>query len=526
LIMPAWLCLLLAAASGLLLGWGWRGLRNRRHVVRLEDSWRGRIEQANRDLAGRSARLVAVEGERDATLARLAASESDVAAARGRLVALEEGAALATACGLERARVIRSLESELAGLRNAHATMGAAMEARQVELATMNDQLRNRVAALDGTVRERERSVQELAGEVAALSPLRAQVETRDRELAALRDGLAKAQADARTSAEARDRDLAGLRSRLAAAEADAKARAVAVSAANERIAALEKSLQAASATAAGLVKVREERDAEIVRLKAQAALVEGLRGQLRAGEARMTQLVDAGRMHAGTVEARDAEVRRLNGLLEGLRSRPPEVRIVEKPVDRIVEVERVVEKVVEKPVDRIVEVEKIVEKVIEKPVETIVWRDREIPVERVVYQDREVPVETIVYRDREVPVEKVVFRDAPPAVERMTEVRVPATKRASRRRVVDETGADDLKRIFGVGPVLEKFLHEHGVDTFLQVAQWTGEDVRKYEQLLPNFTGRIVREGWVRSAVEEHYKKYGRWLGEGEPQITKPETR
>ena len=77
------------------------------------------------------------------------------------------------------------------------------------------------------------------------------------------------------------------------------------------------------------------------------------------------------------------------------------------------------------------------------KPVETIVWRDREIPVERLVYQDREVAVETIVYRDREVPVEKIVFRDAPPAVERMTEVRVPATKRATRRRVVDETGAD-----------------------------------------------------------------------------------
>jgi predicted flap endonuclease-1-like 5' DNA nuclease len=93
--------------------------------------------------------------------------------------------------------------------------------------------------------------------------------------------------------------------------------------------------------------------------------------------------------------------------------------------------------------------------------------------------------------------------------------------KRARRRRQ-----PDDLKRIFGVGPVLERFLHKRGVFWFRQVAKWEKKDIAKFERLLPNFSGRIERENWVRSALEEHYKKYKKWLATGEPAITMPETR
>lgn len=60
--------------------------------------------------------------------------------------------------------------------------------------------------------------------------------------------------------------------------------------------------------------------------------------------------------------------------------------KIVEKPVEVIVEkivekpVDRVVEKIVEKPVDRIVEKEVVVEKIVEKPVEKIVEKVVEKP--------------------------------------------------------------------------------------------------------------------------------------------------
>ena len=82
------------------------------------------------------------------------------------------------------------------------------------------------------------------------------------------------------------------------------------------------------------------------------------------------------------------------------------------------------------------------------------------------------------------------------------------------------EVGAspDDLKHIRGVGPALERFLHKRGVFSFRQVATWSQADIDKFEFLLPNFSGRIQREHWVRSAQIEHYKKYEQWLGEGEP--------
>jgi predicted flap endonuclease-1-like 5' DNA nuclease len=83
----------------------------------------------------------------------------------------------------------------------------------------------------------------------------------------------------------------------------------------------------------------------------------------------------------------------------------------------------------------------------------------------------------------------------------------------------------DDLKHIYGVGPVLEKLLQKLGIYLFKQVALWKDEDIDFFDAQLGQFHGRIRREGWVRSAVEEHYKKYGEWLAEGEPAITKPET-
>ena len=83
----------------------------------------------------------------------------------------------------------------------------------------------------------------------------------------------------------------------------------------------------------------------------------------------------------------------------------------------------------------------------------------------------------------------------------------------------------DDLKQIRGVGPALERFLHKRGVFWFHQVASWSQADIDKFEFLLPNFSGRIQRENWVRSAQVEYYKKYKKWLGGDAPPSTTPET-
>ncbi|MCF3594193.1 50S ribosomal protein L21 [Rhodobacteraceae bacterium LMO-12] len=64
------------------------------------------------------------------------------------------------------------------------------------------------------------------------------------------------------------------------------------------------------------------------------------------------------------------------------------------------------------------------------------------------------------------------------------------------------DTGADDLKQLSGVGPALEKKLHENGVTTFAQIAAWKADDIAAMDEKL-NFKGRIEREGWVDQAVK-----------------------
>ena len=83
----------------------------------------------------------------------------------------------------------------------------------------------------------------------------------------------------------------------------------------------------------------------------------------------------------------------------------------------------------------------------------------------------------------------------------------------------------DDIKHIYGVGPAIEKTLNQLGIYLFKQVALWSEADIDFFDGQLKDFHGRIRREQWVRSAVEEHYKKYNEWLGSGEAIITIPET-
>ncbi len=62
------------------------------------------------------------------------------------------------------------------------------------------------------------------------------------------------------------------------------------------------------------------------------------------------------------------------------------------------------------------------------------------------------------------------------------------------------EAGADDLKKLSGVGPALEKKLHEQGVTSFAQIAAWGPEDIADMDDKL-SFKGRIERDGWVDQA-------------------------
>ncbi|MFN7929717.1 MAG: hypothetical protein U0Y68_17595 [Blastocatellia bacterium] len=93
-------------------------------------------------------------------------------------------------------------------------------------------------------------------------------------------------------------------------------------------------------------------------------------------------------------------------------------------------------------------------------------------------------------------------------------DVKMPAVKAApASSQPPTAPEPDDLKKVYGIGPRLEKLLNRHGVYRFRQIAEWSGEDVQRYDRLLEQFRGRIEREGWVASAKEQHLKKYGEQL-------------
>jgi len=62
------------------------------------------------------------------------------------------------------------------------------------------------------------------------------------------------------------------------------------------------------------------------------------------------------------------------------------------------------------------------------------------------------------------------------------------------------EGTADDLKKIAGVGPVLEKKLNQLGITRLDQIANLSDEDIARIDTAL-NFKGRISRDDWIGQA-------------------------
>jgi len=102
------------------------------------------------------------------------------------------------------------------------------------------------------------------------------------------------------------------------------------------------------------------------------------------------------------------------------------------------------------------------------------------------------------------------------PAVETPA-VETPATEAPAVEAVAQEAGddeetgplferpqgdADDLKKISGVGPVLEGKLNELGITRFDQIAALTDEEIERVDARL-NFKGRIQRDDWINQAQE-----------------------
>ena len=87
--------------------------------------------------------------------------------------------------------------------------------------------------------------------------------------------------------------------------------------------------------------------------------------------------------------------------------------------------------------------------------------------------------------------------------------------------------GSDDLKRIRGVGVLIEKKLNSLGVMRYDQVANWTQADIERFSDKL-DFKGRIERENWVEQArilSAGGQTEFSRRVDRGEVETSKPKT-
>ena len=64
------------------------------------------------------------------------------------------------------------------------------------------------------------------------------------------------------------------------------------------------------------------------------------------------------------------------------------------------------------------------------------------------------------------------------------------------------EGSADNLRKIKGVGPKLEKLLNSLGFYHFDQIAAWTPEEVAWVDENLEGFKGRVSRDDWLSQAA------------------------
>lgn len=59
----------------------------------------------------------------------------------------------------------------------------------------------------------------------------------------------------------------------------------------------------------------------------------------------------------------------------------------------------------------------------------------------------------------------------------------------------------DDLQKLEGIGPALEKLCHELGIFHFDQIASWGAAEVAWMDSNLKGFKGRVTRDKWVAQA-------------------------
>lgn len=76
------------------------------------------------------------------------------------------------------------------------------------------------------------------------------------------------------------------------------------------------------------------------------------------------------------------------------------------------------------------------------------------------------------------------------------------APKAEAAQAAAEAGAADNLKKLTGIGPALEKKLNGAGITTFAQIAALTDAQIAELEEQL-SLSGRFAKDGWVEQAKE-----------------------
>jgi predicted flap endonuclease-1-like 5' DNA nuclease len=71
----------------------------------------------------------------------------------------------------------------------------------------------------------------------------------------------------------------------------------------------------------------------------------------------------------------------------------------------------------------------------------------------------------------------------------------------------------DNLKKIQGISPAIERALNKMGTFTYVQIARWKPTDIARIVKKLDTVAGRIKPDAWIAGAKKQHREKYGEKL-------------
>ena len=86
-----------------------------------------------------------------------------------------------------------------------------------------------------------------------------------------------------------------------------------------------------------------------------------------------------------------------------------------------------------------------------------------------------------------------------------------PVTEKPQVKRRPSQEPIDDLQLICGIGPALQRKLHEQKIARFQQIAELSETELIKLADAIGVGIGRVQRDEWVRQAQQLQEQKYRR---------------